>query len=427
MELTQFLSENGLTPDRESFHQWRLAFGEEMLRGLAGEESSLPMIPTYLSPEDLPREGEPVMVLDAGGTNLRAALMEKGPQGWQATELHKRPMLGTQGRLTLTEFYDALAQELAPFAQRTQRLGFCFSFPCEILPDLDGKILHFDKEVDIEGAPGSILGEGLRAAFARRGLPEGLRVAVINDTVAAMLGAQAQGESGHTYMGLILGTGVNLCAAFPNQYIKKVPALAARPGSTIVNLESGNFNRFPRSPIDLAFDATTANPGGQPMEKVLSGAYQGPMVEAYLRAAGGAGLLSASTLRRLDGLGGLTAKDVSLFLTDPIGENRLAGAIQQSGDRAAALAILDGFFRRAALLTAASLAAVLEVSGQAADPQRPVLISAEGTTFYHSPLLRRYLFEAMDDLVAGELDLYSRFVQADNPNLAGTALAAQGV
>lgn len=33
-------------------------------------------------------------------------------------------------------------------------MGLCFSFPAEITPDLDGKVLYFDKEVRVEGGSG---------------------------------------------------------------------------------------------------------------------------------------------------------------------------------------------------------------------------------------------------------------------------------
>ena len=162
MTTAEFLRENGLTPGKLDFQHWVAEFQREMAAGLAGEKSSLRMIPTYLSAQALPQSGEPVIVLDAGGTNLRIALMEFTPEGPKASYFNTVPMLGTQGRLTIAEFYDRLAALVAPIADKSGRIGFCFSFPCEILPDLDGKVLHFDKEVNISGAEGSILGGSAR-------------------------------------------------------------------------------------------------------------------------------------------------------------------------------------------------------------------------------------------------------------------------
>jgi len=52
--------------DMDSFYS---IFLDEMEKGLAGEESSLNMIPTYIEADKEIPVNEPVIVLDAGGTN----------------------------------------------------------------------------------------------------------------------------------------------------------------------------------------------------------------------------------------------------------------------------------------------------------------------------------------------------------------------
>lgn len=424
MTTAEFLQENGLTPGKLDFQHWVGEFQREMAAGLAGEKSSLRMIPTYLSAQNLAPGHEPVIVLDAGGTNLRIALMEFTDEGPKAGYFNTVPMLGTQGPLTIGEFYDRLAELVAPIADRSGRIGFCFSFPCQILPDLDGLILHFDKEVNISGAEGSILGVGLRAALEKLGKRHDHKVAVINDTVAAMLGAISQNLGDARSMGFILGTGTNICASFPVDSIGKLPAVQREKGGTmVVNLESGGFDALERSAVDLAFDATLADPGTQVLEKLISGAYQGPMALAYLRSAAIEGLFSPAGTEGLTALPALSAKDISDFLNGGT-DNPLA--FLNAEDKAVTLDILDGFFRRAAMLTAATLAAVLDVCGDAGDPANPVAIAAEGTTFYKCPLLHKYLLEDMETLVAQGMGLYSKFVQGENPNLTGAALAALG-
>lgn len=424
MTTAEFIRDNGLAPGKADFDHWVVEFQREMAFGLAGQKSSLRMIPTYLSAQNLPQSGEPVIVLDAGGTNLRIALMEFTSDGPKASYFNTVPMLGTQGHLTIEQFYDGLAELMAPIADRSGRVGFCFSFPCQILPDLDGLILHFDKEVSIGGAEGSILGEGLRAALRRLGKRCDHKVVVINDTVAAMLGAMSQGLGDSRSMGFILGTGTNICASFPTESIGKLPAVQRqKAGTMVVNLESGGFDALERSAVDLAFDATLADPGTQVLEKLISGAYQGPMALAYLRAATIEGLFSPAGTAGFEALPNLSAKEISDFLN---GGADGPFAFLSSEDKAVTLDILDGFFRRAAMLTAATLAAVLDACGDAKDPARPVAIAAEGTTFYKCPLLHKYLLEYMETLVANGMGLYSKFVQGENPNLTGAALAALG-
>lgn len=420
MNITEFIQSNGLNPTGEDFLTWVKDFREEMKAGLAGEESSLRMLITYLSTDHIPQRGEPVIVIDAGGTNLRVALMEFGEDGPKESYFQTCPMLGTRGQLTIDEFYDGLAALIAPIADKSDRIGFCFSFPCEILPNLDGKIIHFDKEVDIAGAEGSVLGPGLRAALERLGKKHDHKLAVINDTVAAMLGLMAQ-EKGQEFMGFILGTGTNICAAFDNAMMTKAPAVAAQAGTTVVNLESGGFSKTARSAIDLAFDATTAYPGTQVLEKLISGAYQGPMAQAYLKAAAEEGIFSSAAAEKIRAMEGLTAVEISGFIL-----NQECGGLEflNGEDKEKALTLFDAFFRRAARLTAATLGAVMEETGMGADKAKPCKIAAEGTTFYRCPLLHKYILEDMETLVAGQLGRYAEFKQCKNPNLTGSALAA---
>ena len=53
----------------------------EMERGLRGSASSLPMIPTYISPVFRIAPFKTVIALDAGGTNLRSALVKFDENG----------------------------------------------------------------------------------------------------------------------------------------------------------------------------------------------------------------------------------------------------------------------------------------------------------------------------------------------------------
>jgi hypothetical protein len=74
--------------------------------------------------------------------------------------------------------------------------------------------------------------------------------------------------------------------------------------------------------------------------------------------------------------------------------------------------------------TAVTLAAVMLKTGKGKNPLKPVLISAEGSTFYKSklfrPKLERYTAELMND----QFGIYCDYVKAENATLVGTALAA---
>ncbi|MFR9160519.1 MAG: hypothetical protein ACLVJ8_09075 [Ruthenibacterium lactatiformans] len=144
--MQQYITEMGLEYSQKQFDACLTAFVSEMERGLAGGASSLKMIPAYLDAQAPPSDGGPVIAIDMGGTNLRIALIE-----WKNSRMHfldrrQYPMPGTQGNLERSEFFEQIAEYLLPIADQSARIGLCFSFPCEILPTLEGKVLISTKK-----------------------------------------------------------------------------------------------------------------------------------------------------------------------------------------------------------------------------------------------------------------------------------------
>jgi len=425
-KLTEFLFRHGLVPDNSLLEEYVESFLREMERGLAGEESSLAMLPTYVHPEAVGGNRRDVIVIDAGGTNLRVALARVAPEvGPEVRYFEQYPMPGTTGTLTIAEFFRQLSEYLRPIAHLAEHIAICFSFPAEISPDRDAKILLFDKEVRITGGEGVFLGRGLRDAMIQQGLGDH-KVVVINDTVASQLGAMAQKTEKRYggYMGFILGTGVNSCYAEENARISKEPALCRRAGSTIINMESGGFSGVSQSPVDAAFISETELPRHQQMEKMCSGAYQGGLLLAYLRAAAGEGLFSSAFGERLERVTRLSGRDMDAFCDFPLGQNLMFGLCAGETDTISLCRLTGAFFDRVALLAAVNLTAVLRRLGPAAkNPCRPVCVSAEGTTFYKARLLRPKLDYFMNDYTFRRLGLHWEFVRVENATITGTAMA----
>ena len=71
-----FLRANGLDERARDSDRLLAGFAAEMAAGLAGTPSSLPMIPAYLSVDRPVPADRPVIVLDAGGTNLRVGVVK---------------------------------------------------------------------------------------------------------------------------------------------------------------------------------------------------------------------------------------------------------------------------------------------------------------------------------------------------------------
>ena len=102
-----------------------------MPSGLEGQPSSLPMIPTYIeTARDVPR-GERVIALDAGGTNMRVAVVSFDAAGTPVVEdLARHRMPGVGLRLARKSFSSALARAVLPLAPaRNDGSGSAFPMP----------------------------------------------------------------------------------------------------------------------------------------------------------------------------------------------------------------------------------------------------------------------------------------------------------
>ena len=78
-------------------------------------------------------------------------------------DFNRYPMPGTQGEISKEEFFDKIAEHLRPVINRSGKIGFCFSFPAEILPNRDGKVVRFEQE---EVKVRDIRGQELRQTFS---------------------------------------------------------------------------------------------------------------------------------------------------------------------------------------------------------------------------------------------------------------------
>ena len=112
-------------------------------------------------------------------------------------------MPGLEGEISKDEFFQTIAQYVRPLAEKCDRIGFCFSYPSEILPDKDGRLIHFCKEVQAPGVVGQLIGKNLLEAL---GMPE-KQIVLLNDTVATLLAGKSAslGRDYDSFIGFILG------------------------------------------------------------------------------------------------------------------------------------------------------------------------------------------------------------------------------
>lgn len=425
--VSEFLKSTGMDAESVDIPRNCDRFVREMIQGLNLEKSSLQMIPTYISAEGKPRQGESVIVLDAGGTNLRAAVVHFDREGKAVTEKFTRcRMPGTSGAVESDAFFDRIAELVEPLLPESDRIAFCFSYPAQPQQDKDGVVISVGKELRVEGIAGKLLGRELIRALERRGAHPHHRVIVLNDSVATLLSGKAllQDREFDSFIGFILGTGTNTCYIENNENIRRLES-GYPAGSMLVNTESGGYSGFPLPETVRRFDAATQKPGDYLYEKMVSGRYQGVLVQQLLHEAAAAGLFSAPFASAAVGLEGLTSYEIDQFLYYPYGDNRLAVCCGASGeaDREALYYLIDGVFERAARLVTVNLAAVMEKTDTGRNPCRPVCITADGTAFYQSKLFRGKLNACVHQYIEGERHRYCEFVRVENATLLGTAIA----
>lgn len=409
----RFLKKHGMSPELVQPSRDAEKMRLEMERGLAGESSSLPMIPTYLSDSGSIPKGEPVAVIDAGGTNFRCGLVTFTDEGYQADLLRKWKMPGIGRPATWDEFISFTADAIQPLLDKTDKIGFCFSYSADITPEKDGKVHRIDKEVVITGCEGQLVGASLLRELERRGV-SGKKIVILNDTVAVLLGGLASGGSGEgCTIGQVSGTGTNTCCALPERRIGKLGFSGDR--RMIVNLESGMYDGISLGDIDRALDAESNNPGIKHFEKLTAGVYLGELCRRLLLAAAEDGLLCSESAEKIRGLGWIDSAVIDAW---SVGE-KLDEVCCGEEDAAFVQTLCGAMFERSARCMCTNLAAIALLCGE-----RNVSICAEGSLVQKGRIYRPLLEKLIREEIEGKLGFCVRFSVGYETTLAGSAAAA---
>jgi len=418
-----FLKEHKLGASFVDLDNLVAAITKDMVNGLAGDINALRMIPTYIEADNNFLTGVPVVAIDAGGTNFRAALVQFSKEGkLEINNVVNSRMPGIDGEISKEEFFRTIANLVRPLAEKCERIGFCFSYPTEILPDKDGILLQFCKEVEAPGVVGQRIGKNLLEAL---GMPD-KQIVLLNDTVATLLAGKSTsfGKNYDTYIGFILGTGTNTCYSESNINILKKPDLDPS-GNQIINIESGSFKKVVRTDIDIEYDNTTVNPGDYTIEKMTSGGYIGGLSLTALKKAAEENVFSDPTARALKTLIELSSEDVDKYLTAGSSDRgKLGERIYDSTDEATAIRILQAIIERAGKMAAAKVAAVVLKTGKGKSAAKPILITIEGTTFYKLKGLKDSFEKHLYEFLSAERQRYCEFTEVPQSSLVGAALAA---
>lgn len=392
----------------------------EMEDGLAGLDSSLAMIPTYISADREIPANKSAVVIDAGGTNLRIACISFDNNNCPHIEEYSNyPMPGSSNRVSAREFFNQLAEHLQPVLPRSNRIGFCFSYPAEITPDMDGRLIKWTKEMKAPEVIGRLIGQGLLDALGSAG--QGKKLVLLNDTVATLLaGKAAAGKKIYeSYVGFILGTGTNIAYLEKNRKILKINSPDAS-GSQAVNVESGGFSKAPRGDIDVLLDRQSENSGINLFEKMISGRYLPEIALIALQKAAEEGLFHESWATWIKSINCLNHDQM-----DDLVRNGSVGIPEEvsilEADRKAVQSLVETVIERAAKLAAINITAAV-VKSVVEKTELPVCINIDGSTYYKAYGLREYTEKYLKEMLDARKIPFA-LVNAERAPMVGAAIA----
>lgn len=409
-------------------------FLSEAAAGLAGQPSSMRMLPTFVDRRVTGQETGDFYALDLGGTNFRVlklSLLGGGRVGPVTQGKYAIPTSIKQG--TGESLFGFLADSVATFlatncgGNPSGAMGFTFSFPTTQEAINSGKLIVWNKEFTASGCIGEDVVALLQAQLQARGINLEVK-ALANDTVGTMEAAAYANPN--TAMGVILGTGTNAA------YIEKtanVGKWAGKPSEEmVINTEWGNLDMAAVMNLaDAAIDAASANPGLQRFEKMISGMYLGELARVSVLQPevlqGFSDGFAASLLSKFGAkmtlptaLAAKIEEDVSPGLTDAAKALRDAGLANSTArDRALLREACVCVSTRAARLSAVGVVSLLEQMGHASGE---CTIAIDGTVFECYPFFKERMEHGIELMIGQERACEVRLLLAKDGSGVGAAI-----
>ena len=222
-------------------------FQAEIRRGLAGEHSSIAMHPSFVGRPSGSEQGR-FIVLDLGGTNVRATLLDmRGDGSVKALKSDGFRLPSTVG------CSDDLFRPVARFVGEMLEdgtdytLGFIFAFPIEQTGVRSGRLTKWTKEFAFSGVECEdvvrLLEDAVRresdALSALRRLKIG---ALANDTVGVLAAAARLDSRCDMGSDCRHGHEPGCRAPIRHDLAKDVPDVSGAGGEMLFNMECGNFS-----------------------------------------------------------------------------------------------------------------------------------------------------------------------------------------
>ncbi len=398
------MKENVFELSSEELKKVGNALQDRIEEGLRKDGMEISDIPTHINPKKDIRDGR-VLVLDWGGTNFRAAVVEFKQGKPTVLEVVKKPLSAreTQG-FTRDDLFEAMASyisQLKTLDEQVTQIGYCFSYAAASRLNGDAILLRWTKGIDVTDMINNPVGEPLLKYLNNHKdvKPTFTDIKVINDTVACLF-AGLSNTGYDNYIGLIVGTGTNMACLMP---LNKIEKLNSKGSDLIpVNLESGNFKPPYLTVIDHLVDSISNNKGHQVFEKAISGGYLGEIFKTAFMCE----------KIKYDFDGGELAKMINNPQDHPEDQVKVARWI----------------YERSAKLVAASIVGLVQVLASQDSSVKRICLLADGSVFWGKDKSGK---PAYKDLVEKELQLLlppgvtvTIADEVGDPNLVGSGIAA---
>uniref|UniRef100_H2XUD0 Phosphotransferase n=1 Tax=Ciona intestinalis TaxID=7719 RepID=H2XUD0_CIOIN len=282
-------------------HLMRLSskMSQELVRGLhqsTNDEAEIKMLPSFVTSTPDGSENGEFLALDLGGTNFRIILVKiqsgdspKIQMDNQVYAISNELMTGTG-----TQLFDHMVNCLWDFLVERDMMcqllpiGFTFSFPTKNLGIKQTILVNWSKGFTATGVVGEDIGQLLNDAINRKFKNFELKImaTVVNDTVGTLVSCAFDHHD--TCMGLIVGTGTNMCYMEAQSNIELLNNHKTLEGEMCINTEWGAFGDNSgaldeiKTSYDIDIDRNSPNVGQHIFEKMISGMYMGELARLII-------------------------------------------------------------------------------------------------------------------------------------------------
>ncbi|XP_026134296.1 putative hexokinase HKDC1 [Carassius auratus] len=413
-------------------------FRQEMEKGLSNESNAtaaVKMLPTHVySTPDGSEKGE-FLALDLGGSKFKVLQVKVSEDGKGKVQMESEtfpiPEEVLNGRGS--ELFEHVAESLKSFLQKhhinhtRKPLGFTFSFPCAQSKIDEGVLLSWSKNFKARGVQGNNVVQLLRKAIRKVGGVDVDVLAMVNDTVGAMMTCGYDDQN--CEVGVIIGTGTNACYM---EELRHIDLVEGDEGRMCINTEWGAFgddgvlDDFITS-FDREIDAASINPGKQLFEKMVSGMYMGELVRLILLKMAKKGLLFRGQVSdALRTKGTFQTKHICLIEQYKGGLENTKEILEDLGlnpsedDCIAVQHVCTIVSFRSANLVAAALAAILtRIRENKKLKTLRTTVGVDGTVYRTHPQYPKRLHKVVRHLVS---DCHVRFVLSESGSAKGAAM-----